>query len=107
MSAVLEVSNLVIDFKVPGGEVRAVDGLNFRIPAGKTVALVGESGSGKSVTAQAIMGILPKNAKITGGSIQYNDPASASASFDIAKENPDGPKTVSYTHLTLPTTGVV
>lgn len=92
MSAVLEVSNLVIDFKVPGGEVRAVDGLNFRIPAGKTVALVGESGSGKSVTAQAIMGILPKNAKITGGSIQYNDPASASASFDIAKENPDGPK---------------
>ena len=46
---------------------RAVDGLTFNIPKGKTVALVGESGSGKSVTAQAILQILSKKARIASG----------------------------------------
>ena len=47
MSLLLEVNDLTIDFRVPGGEARAVNGLSFRIPYGKTVALVGESGSVK------------------------------------------------------------
>jgi peptide/nickel transport system ATP-binding protein len=71
----LSVRQLTVDFKAESGDFRAVDGLTFDIPRGKTVALVGESGSGKSVTAQAILQILPKMASISGGSIIFNDPA--------------------------------
>jgi peptide/nickel transport system ATP-binding protein len=90
VSLLLEVENLTIDFKVPGGEARAVDHLSFRIPFGKTVALVGESGSGKSVTAQAIMGILPNNARISEGSIKFRDPQSPDTVVDVAQLLPDG-----------------
>ena len=51
----LSIRDLSIDFKSDVGAFRAVDGLSFDVPKGKTVALVGESGSGKSVTAQAIL----------------------------------------------------
>ena len=90
MSLLLEVQDLTIDFRVPGGTARAVDGLSFRIPHGRTVALVGESGSGMSVTAQAIMGILPTNATIAGGSILFRDPATPETVVDIAKLAPNG-----------------
>ena len=59
MSNVLLVRDLKIEFRVSEGVVKAVDGVSFRVPEGKTVALVGESGSGKSVISQAIMSILP------------------------------------------------
>ena len=55
----LSIRQLTVDFATDTGNFRAVDGLTFDIPKGKTVALVGESGSGKSVTAQAILQILP------------------------------------------------
>ena len=48
------------------------------------MALVGESGSGKSVTAQAILHILPKAAHICGGSILFNDPLNPQPPIDIA-----------------------
>lgn len=89
MTALLEVENLCIDFRLPSGPMRAVDGLSFRVPAGGTVALVGESGSGKSVTAQAIMGILPKVASITGGAIRFRDPAANGQVIDIAQMAPN------------------
>jgi peptide/nickel transport system ATP-binding protein len=71
---VLEVNGLAIAFATPAGEVPGLRGISFRVRKGSTVALVGESGSGKSVTAQAIMGLLPKNARITAGDILFNDP---------------------------------
>ena len=89
MSHLLEVQNLCIDFRLAGGTVRAVDGLSFRVPAGRTVALVGESGSGKSVTAQAIMGILPKVATIASGSIKFADPEADGRVIDIAQIAPN------------------
>ena len=89
MSALLEVENLCIDFNLASGPMRAVDGLSFRVPAGRTVALVGESGSGKSVTAQAIMGILPKVAAITGGAIRFRDPNGDGSAVDLAQLAPN------------------
>jgi peptide/nickel transport system ATP-binding protein len=74
MPDLLNVNDLKVEFHVNEGVVRAVNGVSFRIPAGKTVALVGESGSGKSVVSQTIMGILPKSAKVTGGEILFRDP---------------------------------
>ncbi|ACA20733.1 ABC transporter related [Methylobacterium sp. 4-46] len=71
----LSIRDLTVDFSADTGAFRAVDGLSLDVPAGRTVALVGESGSGKSVTAQAILRILPKAARITGGEIRFTDPA--------------------------------
>ncbi|MBW5483780.1 ABC transporter ATP-binding protein [Streptomyces bambusae] len=55
---VLEVRDLHVEFKTREGIVRAVNGVNYSVKSGETLAVLGESGSGKSVTAQAIMGIL-------------------------------------------------
>src|SRR5699024_5058305 len=62
----LEVEDLRV--AVPGahGDIDIVDGASFRVRAGETMGLVGESGSGKSVTALAMMGLLPRTARITG-----------------------------------------
>ena len=70
----LEVDGLEVVFRLHGqGVVEAVNGVSFSVPRGSTVALVGESGSGKSVISQAIMGILPTPAQITGGNIWLYD----------------------------------
>ena len=90
MSNVLLVRDLKIEFHVPEGVVKAVDGVSFRVPRGKTVAIVGESGSGKTVISQAIMGILPKPARITSGEIVFFDPKKPGNFVDIAKLGPDG-----------------
>ena len=91
MSHLLDVRDLRVDFRVHGGVIRAVEGVSFRVPHGKTEALVGESGSGKSVTAQAVMGILPHVAQITGGSILFDDPAAPDKPpIDIAKLDTGG-----------------
>ncbi|MEU7063459.1 ABC transporter ATP-binding protein [Streptomyces sp. NPDC046161] len=55
---VLEVRDLHVEFKTREGVVKAVNGVNYSVSSGETLAVLGESGSGKSVTAQAIMGIL-------------------------------------------------
>jgi peptide/nickel transport system ATP-binding protein len=80
----LSIRSLTVDFHTDAGDFRAVDGLTFDVPKGKTVAIVGESGSGKSVTAQSILQILPKKAHLSGGSILFNDP-SLKAPVDIAE----------------------
>jgi peptide/nickel transport system ATP-binding protein/oligopeptide transport system ATP-binding protein len=54
----LEVRDLHVEFHTRDGVARAVNGVNYSVNAGETLAVLGESGSGKSVTAQAIMGIL-------------------------------------------------
>ncbi|WP_432248033.1 ABC transporter ATP-binding protein [Streptomyces sanyensis] len=54
----LEVRDLHVEFHTREGVAQAVNGVNYTVSAGETLAVLGESGSGKSVTAQAIMGIL-------------------------------------------------
>lgn len=56
----LEVNNLKVSFKTYAGIVQAVRGVNFTLNKGETLAIVGESGSGKSVTANAIMRLVPQ-----------------------------------------------
>ncbi|MDR2845155.1 MAG: ABC transporter ATP-binding protein [Puniceicoccales bacterium] len=70
--AILQVKNLTVGFDTESGHLTAVDGVSFTVPRGKTLGIVGESGSGKSVTAFAIMRLLPQPAgKITGGSVLF------------------------------------
>lgn len=68
----LDVENLRVSFPSRFGAIRAVDGVTFRVAEGETLGVVGESGSGKSVTALAVMGLLPESARIMGGSIALN-----------------------------------
>lgn len=71
---VLEVKDLVVEFRTDRGTVKAVNGVNFDVFKGKTVGIVGESGSGKSVTALAIMGLIPNPpGRITNGQILFNN----------------------------------
>jgi peptide/nickel transport system ATP-binding protein len=86
----LQINDLKVEFDLPAGIVKAVDGVSFRISPGSVVALVGESGSGKSVISQAIMGILPPTARITGGEILLDDPEVPGPPLDIARLPPDG-----------------
>ena len=92
MPNVLTVNDLKVYLSVDASTVKAADGVSFRIPAGRTVALVGESGSGKSIIAQAIMGILPKIARIEGGEILFADPSRPGPVVDIASLKPMDPQ---------------
>jgi oligopeptide transport system ATP-binding protein len=67
--SLLEVKDLHTSFFTDAGEVRAVNGVSFRLDRGKVLGIVGESGSGKSVTAYSIMQILAATGKIVSGSI--------------------------------------
>jgi oligopeptide/dipeptide ABC transporter ATP-binding protein len=68
----LEVDDLKTYFTLAHGEVRAVDGVSFKLAAGRTIGVVGESGSGKSVLARSIIGLLPAGiANRAGGRILF------------------------------------
>lgn len=67
----LEVSGLTITLQTPRGRARAVQNLEFILERGATLGLIGESGCGKSLTALALMGLLPEHAQVDG-SIRLN-----------------------------------
>src|SRR5258706_8095651 len=89
MADVLQISDLKVYLDVDAGTVKAVDGISFRIPQAKSVALVGESGSGKTMVAQAVMNILPRVARIEAGEILFFDPAQSGSVTDIARLAPE------------------
>ena len=73
MSALLEVSDLRVEFDTYGGTVQAVRGVSFEVDRGRTLAIVGESGCGKSVTVQSIMGLIPMPpGRITSGTAKLD-----------------------------------
>ncbi|MGU3536665.1 ABC transporter ATP-binding protein [Methylobacterium sp. A54F] len=92
MSPLLSIRDLTVDFRTENGAFRALHGLSLDVARGRTLALVGESGSGKSVTAQAILRILPRAAAITGGRILFEagDEGGGAGATDIAALPADG-----------------
>jgi peptide/nickel transport system ATP-binding protein len=68
----LEVRDLRIDYRLDGALVRAVDGVSFELAAGRTLGLVGESGSGKTTLVLGLLGLLPANGSVAGGSIRFD-----------------------------------
>lgn len=68
---VLDIEDLRTSFFVDSNEVKAVDGVTFQVPKGKTLGIVGESGSGKSISALSILRLIEHPGKIIGGSIKY------------------------------------
>ena len=67
----LEVENLTVNFTTHKGLLYAVRGVDLRLKEGELLGIVGESGSGKSVTAHALMRLIPGNGDISGGSVRY------------------------------------
>lgn len=70
--SLLSLENLSIEFGSGINKIKAVDNISFQIEKASSLGLVGESGSGKSVTALAIMQLLPKQAMIKTGKINFN-----------------------------------
>ncbi len=71
-STLLEVRNLKVDFRTRNGIAHVLDGIEFSLSKGEILGIVGESGCGKSMTALAIMGLIPSPpGKVAGGEIVY------------------------------------
>ncbi|HZA65675.1 MAG TPA: ABC transporter ATP-binding protein [Geminicoccaceae bacterium] len=71
MAKLLEIDDLRVQFRGPHGLVKAVDGISYAVDAGETVAVVGESGCGKSMSALAVLGLVPSPAGQVTGSIRF------------------------------------
>jgi peptide/nickel transport system ATP-binding protein len=69
---ILEVKNLCTSFFTEEGEVKAVNGVSFSVPSGRTLGIVGESGSGKSITSLSILRLIQSPGKIKSGKILFD-----------------------------------
>jgi len=89
----VDVQDLKVHFYLHEGTVHAVDGVSFQVSQGKTLGVIGESGSGKSVTAQAILGIVPSPpGKQVGGRILLNLPENDASTrvINLSELKPNG-----------------
>ena len=84
---ILTVRGLQTQFFGQEGTIRAVDGVDLDVLAGRTLGVVGESGCGKSVTARSILGIVERPGRVVGGSIVLH--RANGSSLDLAQLRPD------------------
>ncbi|MFN7023375.1 MAG: ABC transporter ATP-binding protein [Pseudorhizobium sp.] len=82
----LSVRNLTIDLPKGMERKHAVSDISFDLKTGQILCIIGESGSGKSVTANAVMGLLPSAISISGGSIQCGDTDLTHASPEVLRD---------------------
>ena len=78
----LRVTDLQVEFPLARGALRAVDGASFEVRPGEALGIVGESGSGKTMTLRALIGLLPRAARITAGTIELDGVDVTRASAD-------------------------
>ncbi len=71
MARLLDIQGLSVRFNTPEGPLQAVDNISYGVDAGESVAVVGESGSGKSVSALAIMGLVPRPPGQVSGKVLF------------------------------------
>ena len=89
----VEIKDLRVEFVVRAGVVKGVDGVSFDINRGETIGVIGESGCGKSVTARAILQMIPKPGKIAHGEVLYHRQLKGNGQTEvvnITKLDPDG-----------------
>jgi len=82
----LRVRDLQVEFRLAGGTLRAVENASFEVGRGETLGLVGESGSGKTVALRSIVGLLPRTAHITGGTVEIDGVDVTAASENRRRE---------------------
>jgi len=70
MENIVEIDDLRIEFHLRDGVVNAVNGVSMAVKPGEVLGVVGESGSGKSLSARAVMNLLPRAAKVTHGTVR-------------------------------------
>jgi peptide/nickel transport system ATP-binding protein len=71
--SLLSIKNLSIGYETKGGMLKAVDNISFDLEKGRPLGFVGESGCGKTTIGMTLMGLLPENARILGGSIGFEN----------------------------------
>ncbi|GAA2093738.1 ABC transporter ATP-binding protein [Microlunatus panaciterrae] len=83
----LEIKDLKTHFFLHEGIVRAVDGVNLTVPAGKTICVVGESGCGKSIMARSILRLIERPGRIVGGELLWSGQSRGGGT--VEQRNPD------------------
>jgi oligopeptide/dipeptide ABC transporter ATP-binding protein len=69
---VLRIEELYIEFEMPNGRLKAINGISLDVMPGEIFGIVGETGCGKSITGLSVMQLLPQTAQVTEGSIAFN-----------------------------------
>lgn len=96
VAPVLEVDGLHVSFPYdrpshPGGRtLRAVHNVSFTLHAGRTLGLIGESGCGKTMTAQAILGLVPASGRVRARRLTLSSPSGDGTTTDLSSLDPEG-----------------
>src|SRR6202453_5042869 len=98
--AVLDIRDLSVVYRTPGGDERAVDHVNLALGAGEVVGLAGESGSGKSTLVYGASRLLRAPALITSGSVRYAG-RRVTEPVDVLTMKPDGLRRLRWREIAI------